>query len=236
YKQCNTLLLRHPTFQNFCRFARMRMRLLLLKQDEISLLEESLDKIHADETRDFHLGSNRHDSNAERKEVLKKLKVSIEAYDSMIDQSCRMLSFPQVTNRDISSLKNWLECVGSISMYETTYLDNYADRLNITATLEDCLSWIDLTLPKVYHPRRHKFSGQSPQELLILGPKARMLCRVLPTWLATTLLLIPVIILYVVSNPKVRLAIIALAAEFFLSNVSVFAKARTIEVILTGAR
>ena len=63
-----------------------------------------------------------------------------------------------------------------------------------------------------------------------------MLSRVLTTWIATTLLLTPVIILYVVSNPKVRLAIIALAAGFFLSIVSVFTKARTIEVIVMGAR
>jgi len=91
----------------------------------------------------------------------------------MMEQSCRMLSFPQATNRDINSLKNWLEGVGSISMYETTYLDNYADQLNITgssddavtrieATLEDCLSWINLTLPKVYPPRLYEFSGHSP--------------------------------------------------------------------------
>ena len=80
YPRFTALLAAHPAFQNFRRFARMRMRLLLLKQDEIILLEESLDKIDAAETRDFYLGSSRHDSNAERKEVLKKLKVSIEEY------------------------------------------------------------------------------------------------------------------------------------------------------------
>lgn len=248
YPRFTALLAAHPAFQNFRRFARVRMRLLLLKQDEISLLEESLDKIDAAETRDFHLGSSRHDSNAERKEVLKKLKVSLEEYDSMMEQSCRTLSFPQATNRDINSLKNWLEGVGSISMYETTYLDNYADQLNITgssddavtsieATLEDCLSWIDLTLPKCISKclPKCKSSISRDKNILILGPKARMLSRVLTTWIATTLLLTPVIILYVVSNPKVRLAIIVLAAGFFLSIVSVFTKARTIEVIVMGA-
>jgi len=63
-----------------------------------------------------------------------------------------------------------------------------------------------------------------------------MLSRVLITWIATALLFTPVIILYVVANPKVRLAIITLAAGFCLSIVSIFTKARTIEVIVTGAR
>jgi hypothetical protein len=56
------------------------------------------------------------------------------------------------------------------------------------------------------------------------------------TWLATIILLVPVIILYNISNPIGRLVTSVVSAGVFLSILSLFTKARTVEVFTAGAR
>lgn len=56
------------------------MRLLLLKQDEVTLLEEALDKIDANEDHEFFLGCSRMDRNAARQDVLRNLKTALQEY------------------------------------------------------------------------------------------------------------------------------------------------------------
>ena len=58
----------------------MRMRLLLLKQDEISMLEESLNTIDMVEDRELFLGCSRRDGNTARQETLQELKKSLAEY------------------------------------------------------------------------------------------------------------------------------------------------------------
>ncbi len=56
------------------------MRLLLLKQDEVSILEESLDKLDRSEDRELFLGCSRRDGNAARQRTLRELKKSLAEY------------------------------------------------------------------------------------------------------------------------------------------------------------
>lgn len=74
------------------------------------------------------------------------------------------------------------------------------------------------------------------ENVLILGPVLKLMSRILTTWLASVLLLGPVMILNSISNPKARLVIITLTPGILLSIVSVFTRAKTIEVIVAGAR
>jgi hypothetical protein len=70
----------HPAFQNFRRFSRVRLRLILLKQDELSSLEASLDRIDVQEQRKLNLGCARQDDNTERKDLLKVLQRTLTEY------------------------------------------------------------------------------------------------------------------------------------------------------------
>jgi polyferredoxin len=81
YPRYTALLSAHPSFHNFRRFTRTRLRLLLLKQDEIAVLEESLDKIDSAEECELFLGCRRRDTNPARQEILRQLKLSL-AYHS----------------------------------------------------------------------------------------------------------------------------------------------------------
>lgn len=83
YPRYAALLTAHPALHNFRRFTRVRMRLLLLKQDEISVLEEKLDQIDEAEGRALLLGCSRLDENDERRLVVKKLHSSLAEYGNM---------------------------------------------------------------------------------------------------------------------------------------------------------
>lgn len=55
------------------------------------------------------------------------------------------------------------------------------------------------------------------------------------TWLTTLILLVPVIILYCLSNGSSKLVTIALASGAFLLTLSTFTKARMFELFTAGA-
>ena len=56
------------------------MRLLLLKQDEISVLEEELEMIDNAEPRQLFLGSCRRDVNEKRKDCVARLRKALAEY------------------------------------------------------------------------------------------------------------------------------------------------------------
>jgi hypothetical protein len=72
--------------------------------------------------------------------------------------------------------------------------------------------------------------------ILILGPWLRSISRSITTWLATLALLVPVIVLNSIASSEGRLATIVLSSGIFLSLVSLFTKASTIDIFITGAR
>lgn len=56
------------------------MRLLLLKQNEVLVLQEALDKLDEEETNWLSLSCFRRDSNRERQQILERLTKSLEEY------------------------------------------------------------------------------------------------------------------------------------------------------------
>jgi hypothetical protein len=77
YPRYAALLSTHPAFHNFRSFTRARMRLLLIKKDEIAVFEQSLGEVDAAEERDLFLGCLRRDTNIERRTILQNLKSTI---------------------------------------------------------------------------------------------------------------------------------------------------------------
>ena len=177
YPRYTALLSTHPAFHNFRRFTRTRMRLLLLKQDQISMLEESLDRIDTSEDRDLFLGCSRRDGNAARQQTLQELKNSLAEYgtsdksgisrtrmanlasDGMVEQNRRVMSVPASNERDIQSLRNWVQGTSSLARQETCYLES-DDLANITGStdnaitrmeskVEDCAFWLTTRLRRV---------------------------------------------------------------------------------------
>jgi hypothetical protein len=90
YPRYAALLSAHPALHNFRRFTRVCMRLLLLKQDEISVLEERLDRIDDEEGREFRWGCSRYDDNDERLRVVERLQSSLAEYGKCMSCVCNV--------------------------------------------------------------------------------------------------------------------------------------------------
>ena len=156
YPQFSALIASHPSFHVCRRFLRIRARLLLLKQDELSLLESQLDNIDNAETRELFLGNRRRDANTERKDILGKIEVALASYgvslsplptkiealtlmlfvscinaDSILDGNRRILAFDDPRKTDTTNLQNWVENTSSLAQDETAYLLQPKDLMTI---------------------------------------------------------------------------------------------------------
>ena len=80
YPRFAALVGSHPSFHVCRRFSRLRARLLLIKQDELSSLETQLDEVDRQETRLLFLGSRRLDKNGERLELIAKIDGALSDY------------------------------------------------------------------------------------------------------------------------------------------------------------
>jgi hypothetical protein len=168
YPRYCALLSSHPSFQNFRRFTRIRMRLLLLKQDEISVLEERLDSLDSSEDRGLFLGSMRQDSNPRRLQVIQSLNTALAEYgsstipkdwdghtrclwnndlsylDELIERCHRVLLLPESWDRDIDNLRKWTSATGYLSRQELKYLERDRDLVNLTGTPDPAISFSEL--------------------------------------------------------------------------------------------
>ena len=143
------------------RFAALRARLLLAKQDEISLLECQLNEIDREETSGISLGSFRRDRNDERKRILANLDTALARYgktsqrilsskialrqwywqliDEQLERNYRILALPKASKRNIKSVRNWVEGNGCIVREETAFLDKPLDLVSTSKVNDDAI-------------------------------------------------------------------------------------------------
>ena len=142
YPQFSALIASADQFFVFRRFRRLRARLQLLKQDEITILEQRLDQLDKDEPNDLFLGSRRHDTNAQRKALLAEIEQKLVEYgmfdpgdvvrsvdkltedftDRFTDMTANALRHSVPEPRDVQSVRNWLEAKAAISRAEEAYV------------------------------------------------------------------------------------------------------------------
>ena len=80
YPRFSALVAAHSSFQICRRFSNLRTRLLLLKQDKLSILEQQLEKIDRNEHSPLFLGSSRDDRNEERSSKLSEIDKALADY------------------------------------------------------------------------------------------------------------------------------------------------------------
>jgi hypothetical protein len=83
YPQYSALIASHDSFYICRRFSTLRARLLLLKQDKISVLERKLEAIDRKDAKDndlLRLGSIRCDDNEERLSLLSQIDDALSDY------------------------------------------------------------------------------------------------------------------------------------------------------------
>ena len=80
YPQFSQLFVAHPSFAISRKFLAMRARLLLMKQDQLSVLEEQLNEVDHEEQRKLFLGNLRRDGNERRRNILKAIDEGLLDY------------------------------------------------------------------------------------------------------------------------------------------------------------
>ena len=162
----------------------LRARLLLQKQNKLSLLEDRLERIDQEETLPLFLGSNRLDENEERQQVISKIDTALADYgpqyflcssslcidlthdcisDAFVTRSQQILKFSAARSRDVSSLQNWVEGTGSLARDETAYLERGTDLMSIVSVEDDALGRCEASLENVivqYFKRFRKVRGR----------------------------------------------------------------------------
>jgi hypothetical protein len=80
YPRFSALVAADNSFHLCRRFSNLRARLLLLKQDRLSMLEQQLEKIDREETAILFLRSSQSDSNTNRNSVLSEIDTVLADY------------------------------------------------------------------------------------------------------------------------------------------------------------
>lgn len=80
YPQYSALISSYDFFFAFRSFRRLRSRVLLVKQDELNVLEAQLDRLDREEARPFFLGTCRHDGNSNRNDLLNQIHLKLSEY------------------------------------------------------------------------------------------------------------------------------------------------------------
>ncbi|KAI1176732.1 hypothetical protein F4777DRAFT_239452 [Nemania sp. FL0916] len=250
YPRYAALLASHPTFHNFRRFSRVRMRLLLAAQDRVAALEQRLDQLDEQEDRQLFLGCMRRDSNVERQQVLSDLKGALAEYDGMLDK-CRGIAYlPSSRQRDVQNLKNWVDGTACLDRHESSYLDHKDDLVNTAEYLEkstayteslveECVilleKFIPKVLPRLSDIRLSTYRITSDDHVLLLGPALQNFSRFLVVIAATLVLMGPTIVLFNITGSSGRVVTSVFSGVVFLMVLSFFTRAKTSEMLVAGA-
>ncbi|KAI8941754.1 hypothetical protein NX059_002958 [Plenodomus lindquistii] len=161
------------------------------------------------------------------------------------------MRLPSASHRDITSIQNWLNGNGSISTAETTFLSHNHDMANLAGALDSAVNYIEILVEKAafrlsVHIRKVRFLPEALKpgrsdltqdpHIFFAGPRLRSFSRAVTSWVAAAILLAPVIVLFCLKDTLWRLVTITIAVLTFLSTLSTWTKARTIEVVTAGAR
>jgi len=166
YPRFTALLSAYDPYLLCRRFSRLRARILLLKQDKLSLLEQRLDEVDREEVCPLFLGMSRSDRNAQRASVLEEIESSLTEYgivgnsipfglcaifdqptDAFAERTHKMLSLNPAQRRDVESLGNWLDGTGCVAGEETAYLGHHQDLVSLAPAGDNAVlqleAWVE---------------------------------------------------------------------------------------------
>ncbi|KAL6798173.1 hypothetical protein J3E68DRAFT_399171 [Trichoderma sp. SZMC 28012] len=243
YPQFSALLASHDSFHICRRFTTLRTRLLLLKQDKLSLLESQLEKIDRNEKAMLSLGSCRMDINEDRRGVLAEIDDALADYDAFLERHQRALNLSIAPARPVSNLRNWVEGKGSIARVETAFLEHREDILTLAEPEDNIISWLETLAEYIafYFNKWFTAAGAEPENqresrIYIFPPLLiKRAVRVFLVPLITVLLLTPVIICNFIDGLTARLVVVVFATTGFIAALSCLTKIRAIDLIIAGA-
>ncbi|KAI0133390.1 hypothetical protein F4776DRAFT_133889 [Hypoxylon sp. NC0597] len=240
YPRFTALLSAYEPYFIFRRFDRLRARIILRKQDKLSILEQRLNELDQQETSLLFLGKSRCDNNPDRLGLLSEIENCLGDYDQFIERTSRTLSYGRAQKRDKESLLNWLSGTGSIARDETAYLTHSQELVSLAPTGDTALSqletWIeDKLIYFGFLQSRFHASSTDKHVFIYSGTFIKQSAKALLLFLITLLLMMPIIVCNIVSTISVRIVIVMASTITYLLILSTLTRSRTMELILAGA-
>ncbi|XTI82344.1 hypothetical protein V2W45_1228407 [Cenococcum geophilum] len=243
YPRFTALISAYDHFFLCRRFNKLRARILLLKQDRLSMLEQRLEQIDQQETSLLFLGKSRCDKNTDRTSLLSDIESCLADYDQFAERTYRMLSFGSAQRRDVKSLQNWLDGTGCLAREETAYLAHHRELASLAPVADSAViqleAWVEDKLIRFYRGFRDwsRFYDVSTDANVYMysGQLIKRIAKVLLLFLVTVILLMPVVICNIIKTTSIRIVIVMLSTILFLLILSGLTKSRTIELILAAA-
>ncbi|KAL8696654.1 MAG: hypothetical protein Q9224_002684, partial [Gallowayella concinna] len=235
YPRFSALIGAHPAFNLSRRFTVARARLLLQKQDRVSVLEEKLQVVDREEQRLLFLGSLRRDTNTEREDLLSELD------HALVERNARMLQLPAASTRNRLSLINWVEGTGSICRQEANFLfeeDLCGPQGSVGSELRVVESLVERACVRIYQYLQKPASATASRDdrvFIFAGTTITTVARLLITWLLIILLLVPVIVVHAVDGIVPKVVCIMMASGIFVSILADVLHARMAEIFVAGA-
>ncbi|KAM0461566.1 hypothetical protein ACHAPV_004272 [Trichoderma viride] len=238
YPRFSALLASHDSFHLCRRFSALRTRLLLLKQDRLTILEKRLEKLDRGEVARLSLGTCRADKNEDRHAILAEIDNALTDYDAFLERHHQALSFSTAPARPVSTLWNWVEGTGCMARAETAYLEHGEDLISLATPEDNIVTWLE-TLAEYVSLYFHKQSGpetsQGPDVYIFPPSPIRRAVQIILAPLFTLLLLTPVVICNFVSGLTARLVIVILTTTGFIAALSCLTNIRPVDLIIAGA-
>ncbi|USP82079.1 hypothetical protein yc1106_09353 [Curvularia clavata] len=242
YPRFAALLASHKSLQVCRRFARLRVRLLLLKQDRLSMLEKQLDKIDKDECAALYLGSSRDDANEQRRLCIAEIDTSLAEYDEFVQRTRQILDLDAARSRDVQSLQNWTSGNPCIDVEETDYLTHVHDLSAISSPPDHAATrldaWLENILTKIGRSSQKicdRNVTNDPNIFMFRDSLIRRITRTLVLFATILLLSVPMVLCSVIDSRRIKMLIIVLSLIFFLLVLSCVSTLKYSESALAGA-
>ncbi|CAD6575582.1 MAG: hypothetical protein ASARMPREDX12_007384 [Alectoria sarmentosa] len=233
----------------------LRSRVLLYRQDELSVLERDLIKLDADDKkkRDFALQSRKRDEETDtdpmysRKVLIQKIDDKLKEYDELVSRIKTYLSFKAPTSRNSKTFINWIEDHKPLSTEESAFIHRKDDFVALSdgqesgwldGIVEDGLTWcLPLKLMKKFFTSEEQIRKTDDDHLHLYSKRRIDIVVRLVLVLTTVALLVgPSAVLYFVTGQSaLKICLIMVFTLLFAAALSVCTKAKRHEMLAATA-
>lgn len=241
YPRLSALIGADSSFHICRRFSTVRARLLLLKQDKISQLEQQLEQADRAEQATLFLSCNRRDQNSERLTILEELDKRLADYDAFLKRGKEVLDFDLAAPRSVLSLQNWIKNTACLARNEREFLTRGRDLITLSPAkesgveaiehwFEDCL----ISAADKFQKGPNRSISRDSNVYIFTNKRSATLARFLISTIVVTFLLAPVLVCNSLKGEKGRMLVVAFATILLITVLSVLSKARMVEMFIAG--
>ncbi|ENI00758.1 hypothetical protein COCC4DRAFT_65188 [Bipolaris maydis ATCC 48331] len=241
YPQLSALIAADSCFHICRRFSTVRARLLLIKQDKLSSLEQQLENTDYDEQAPLFLSCSRLDRNSKRLALLDEIDTRLADYDAFVKRGKDILSFTQAPTRSIHSLKNFVRNTACLGRTEREYLSRERDLMTLGPEQESGVqamqAWVeDVIISMIEHCKKGpKRSVSRDANIFIFnGALSAFITRFLIACILVAVLLAPVLLCNLLEGEKSRMMVVVFATVLVVAMLSMLEKTNTVPLFIAG--